>query len=241
MCGWRNRCHELAALTWVLGVVLALMVWAASSASAGGPTSVLVTSPASGEANALYNSDQAYGELEQLLGPASRGTADKPPEADLTRARQINVTWLAHDISPWRLDRVFPVESEPQAIWIHTAVNLPETTNGMWHRAERPAQLHGLLSKLGVMGEISGEGHTGVFPAPWQSETPAAATPDTETATLRTGAPETADGTDWWWAAPGLAVGFAAGVGGTLLIRRAAARPGAGPPREEPRQELIDL
>ncbi|MEU1480120.1 hypothetical protein [Streptomyces sp. NPDC005760] len=44
-----------------------------------------------------------------------------------------------------------------------------------------------------------------------------------------------------WWAVPGLVVGFAAGVGGTRLIRRAAAGPGAGPPREEPRQELIDL
>ncbi|WP_234021595.1 hypothetical protein [Streptomyces sp. 351MFTsu5.1] len=39
---------------------------------------------------------------------------------------------------------------------------------------------------------------------------------------------------DVWWAVPGLAVGFAAGAGGTRLIRRAAARPGAGPPREEP-------
>ncbi|MET8075097.1 hypothetical protein [Streptomyces sp. NPDC005303] len=44
-----------------------------------------------------------------------------------------------------------------------------------------------------------------------------------------------------WWAVPGLVVGFAAGVGGTRLIRRAAAGPGAGPPRDEPRQELIDL
>ncbi|MFE6362091.1 hypothetical protein ACFVP3_19155 [Streptomyces sp. NPDC057806] len=44
-----------------------------------------------------------------------------------------------------------------------------------------------------------------------------------------------------WWAIPGLALGFAAGAGGTLAIRRAAARPGGGPPREEPRQQLIDL
>jgi hypothetical protein len=35
--------------------------------------------------------------------------------------------------------------------------------------------------------------------------------------------------------------GLAAGAGGTLLIRRAAARREAGPPREEPRQALIDL
>ncbi|MGW0080503.1 hypothetical protein [Streptomyces sp. NPDC003393] len=40
-----------------------------------------------------------------------------------------------------------------------------------------------------------------------------------------------------WWAAGGLA----AGVAGTLLTCRAAARRKAGPPREEPRQELIDL
>ncbi|MEU5596546.1 hypothetical protein [Streptomyces sp. NPDC020298] len=40
-----------------------------------------------------------------------------------------------------------------------------------------------------------------------------------------------------WWAAGGLAAGFAGG----FLACRAAARREAGPPREEPRQELIDL
>lgn len=40
-----------------------------------------------------------------------------------------------------------------------------------------------------------------------------------------------------WWAAAGLA----AGVAGTVLTRRAAARRRAGPPHDEPRQELIDL
>ncbi|MET9745382.1 hypothetical protein ABZZ92_06710 [Streptomyces ardesiacus] len=39
-----------------------------------------------------------------------------------------------------------------------------------------------------------------------------------------------------WWAAAGLG----AGVAGTLLVRRAADRYRAGPPRGEPRQELID-
>ncbi|MGH1555106.1 hypothetical protein ACRAWF_34075 [Streptomyces sp. L7] len=110
--------RELTALGGALAMTLALMVWGASGAAAGGPTSVLVTSPTSGQAAALYYSDEQYGELQQLLGPEGRGTRDKPPEADLTRARQINVTWLAHDISPWRIDRVFPVESRPQAVWI---------------------------------------------------------------------------------------------------------------------------
>ncbi|MER6682560.1 hypothetical protein [Streptomyces olivaceoviridis] len=40
-----------------------------------------------------------------------------------------------------------------------------------------------------------------------------------------------------WWAAGGLAVG----VLGTLLVRNAAARRGAGPPRDAPCRELIDL
>ncbi|WP_217168783.1 hypothetical protein [Streptomyces sp. AC512_CC834] len=41
-----------------------------------------------------------------------------------------------------------------------------------------------------------------------------------------------------WWAA---AAGLGAGIAGTLLTRRAADRYRAGPPRGEPRQELIDL
>ncbi|MET9253446.1 hypothetical protein [Streptomyces sp. NPDC003717] len=54
--------------------------------------------------------------------------------------------------------------------------------------------------------------------------------------------PEPPNGDDgpreaFWWAAAGLV----AGVGGTLLARRAAARRDAGPPRGEPRHELIDL
>ncbi|WP_236570005.1 hypothetical protein [Streptomyces mexicanus] len=40
-----------------------------------------------------------------------------------------------------------------------------------------------------------------------------------------------------WWAAAGLA----AGVAGTVLAGRVAARRRAGPPRQEPRHELIDL
>ncbi|MFD7403994.1 hypothetical protein ACFV7R_15240 [Streptomyces sp. NPDC059866] len=40
-----------------------------------------------------------------------------------------------------------------------------------------------------------------------------------------------------WWAIPGLAVGLALGAGGTLLIRRAAARPVAGPPRVGPHRK----
>lgn len=225
-------------------MTLTLMVWGASSASAGGPTSVLVTSPTSGQATARYYSDKDYDKLAQLLGPSGTGTRDKPPEADLSVASQINVTWLAHDISPWRLDRIFPVESGPRTVWIHTAADVPENLNGHWHRADHPAELRALLAKMGVTGKASDKGRSGIPPAPWQSEDATAAPEaDTGTVAVRASLPDAADDgwTHWWWTLPGVAAGIALGSGGTLLIRRAAARRDAGPPREEPHQELIDL
>ncbi|MFJ4783040.1 hypothetical protein [Streptomyces sp. NPDC088794] len=228
------------------------MTWVASSASAGGPTSVLVTSPASGQATGLYYSDKEYGALEQLLGAAEVGSRDQPAEVNLANARQINVTWMVHDMSPWRVDRVFPVDSGPRAVWIHTAANMPETPNGYWHRADHPAELRALLKKLGVMGKASGDASTGIFPEPWRSEepTPEPATvptdvPDTSTTTVSVGLPDPPDGTrwwsNWWWTLPGAA----AGAGVALVLRPLASRlpPGWGRGGREsgPRQELRDV
>ncbi|WOX12013.1 hypothetical protein [Streptomyces sp. N50] len=226
-------------------MTLALMVWGASDAAAGGPTSVLVTSPESGQAEALYYSDEQYGKLQQLLGPEGKGTRDKPPEADLAHARQINVTWLAHDISPWRIDRVFPVESRPQAVWIHTAADPSENTNlnGYWHRAGQPAQLRALLKKLGVTGKGTGDGYSGIFPAPWQSTESTTTAPDTGTGTtaVRVTAQEKSRGTDWWWAIPGAAAGAVL----ALVLRPFAARLPLDRWRKGrepgPRQELRDV
>jgi hypothetical protein len=228
-------------------MTLALMVWGASDAAAGGPTSVLVTSPESGRAKALYYSDEQYGKLQQLLGPEGKGVRDKPPEADLAHAHQINVTWLAHDISPWRIDRVFPVESRPQAVWIHTAADVPENTNlnGYWHRAGHPAQLRALFEKLGVLGKSGGDGYSGIFPAPWQSAGPAPTTvaPDAGTGTtkVQVSLPDKGSGTGWWWAIPGAAAGAVL----ALVLRPFAARLPLDRWRKGrepgPRQELRDM
>lgn len=237
-----------------LFALFALLLWAAPAATAGGSTSVLVASPESGEAHALYFTDKEYDELQRLLGPAGQGVRVKPPEADLESARQIDVTWLALDVTPWRVDRVFPAGSRPRDVWIHTAADLPQSLNGYWHRAEHPAELRSLLKRLGVMGPRSGgTGYPGLFPAPWQSATPdTAGTPGTAVGTpaagrsrsTTAGAPSGQAGGGWWWALPGAAAGavLALVLGpGRVPIRRAAARRSAGPPREEPRQELIDL
>ncbi|MFG2354684.1 hypothetical protein [Streptomyces sp. NPDC048521] len=245
----RGKGGELGVCAGLLAALFALVLWGAPAATAGGPTSVLVASPESGQARALYFSDKDYDRLRGLLGPENTGSRSTPPEADLADARQINVTWLVHDISPWRVDRVFTADSRPRDVWIHTATQVPASLNGYWHRAEHPGELRSLLGRLGVMGRVpsSGTGYTGIFPAPWQSGTPSAAAEAPAAGRARadgSGAEDSGVGTGWWWAVPGAAVGavltLALGPGG-VLIRRAAARRSAGPPREEPRQELTDL
>ncbi|MFE9608584.1 hypothetical protein [Streptomyces sp. NPDC006012] len=240
----KDRARELTVLGGVLAVLLGLLLWGASSAVAGGPTSVLVASPQSEEAAARYYSDKDYEQLQALLGPEGKGSRTMPPEAGLSSARQINVTWLAHDISPWRVDRVFPLDSPSREVWIHTAANLPTSGNGYWHQAEQPAQLRSLLGELGVTGKRTGQAdYSGIFPAPWQSDTPGpSAQEDENTTTVSISTGTEGDGTDWWWAIPGAAAGAAL----TLVLRRflprlapAALRRGSREPG--PRQELRDI
>ncbi|MHA5053593.1 hypothetical protein [Streptomyces sp. SD15] len=249
-----RRIRELGALMGALGVLgalgvsLALVLLGAPSAVAGGPTSVLVASPESAQITALYYSDVRYGELERLLGKPGSGIREEPPGLGVGSGRQLNVTWMAHDVSPWRVDRVYPDSPRSKEVWIHTATNM-SNLNGYWHRAEQPAQVRALFKKLGVLGKPSGEGGGGVYPAPWQTTEDASAAPaPTSTSTsierpraATTTAAATAEDTGLWWAVAGLAGGLALGSCGTLLIRRAAARrEAAGPPRE-PRHELIDM
>lgn len=241
MSGWRGGRRRPGALAGVLAAALGLTLWGAGSASAGGPTSVLIVSPGSAETASLHHSDKKYGELQRLLGEPDAGTADKPPEADLAAGPQINVTWMLHDVTPWRVDRVHPAV-DSQAVWIHTAANLDASTNGTWHRAEQPAVLRGLLENLGVMGEASGGDYSVEYPPPWDmyGTEPAKATEPTPAAAPAQ-RPGSGDGADWWWALPGLAAGavlalvlrpFATRL--PALRRRRVREPG-------PRQELRDV
>lgn len=246
----KRRIRELSGLVGALAVMFALMVWGATSAAAGGPTSVLVTSPLSGEATAVYFSDEEYEQLQELLGPPGQGTRSEPPRVDMAGARQINITWMVHDITPWRVDRVFPV-SDKDIVWIHTAADVPNSLNGYWHRAGHPDRLRALLKGLGVMGEYSGEGYAGIFPAPWQSETvtpgpvaPGAPAPEATEAITRVQVASPGSGggsTGWWWAIPGAAAGAVL----ALVLRPLAARLPIDRLRRDrdqgPRQELRDV
>lgn len=205
---------------------------------------MLLASPESGETASLYYSDEEYGELEQLLGAPGKGTRDKPPEAGLTAARQINVTWMLHDVTPWRLDRVFPLY-EGQDVWIHTAANLDRTTNGTWHRADHPGRLRTLLKELGLMGEASSGGSAAIFPPAWEEDgtdqgaKEAADAAGEATAASRAQSSASRDGTDWWWTLPGAAAGAVL----ALVLRPFVARLPLDRLRGEPgpRQELRDV
>ncbi|CAL9558487.1 hypothetical protein SUDANB176_04594 [Streptomyces sp. enrichment culture] len=246
---WKGKVRQLTAVG-ASAAALALMVWGASPASAGGPTSVLVVSPESGETASLHYSDEEYGELERLLGPPGRGTRDKPPEADLASVRLINVSWMLHDVTPWRVDRVFLGDVGGE-VWIHTAARLTESANGHWHRAEDPSDLHKLLYELDVPGETSGTGSfSDIPPVPWETQPAGSAgagtsAPGTEQDSGTAAAAEEraapapgGDDADWWWAIPGAAAGAAL----ALVLRPYAVRVPLMRRRGEPgpRQELLD-
>lgn len=247
-------------------VALALLVAVAPRAVASGPTSVLVVSPESEQTASLYVSDAEYGELERCLGTLDdldslgekgdrgEGRGERPPGLVLSDAsRQINVTWMVHDVRPWRVDRAYPASSG--AVWIHTTTDVG-SMKGTWHKAEDPARLTALFKRLRVMGAPADKGKgrgrgdgSGARPPGADSPLPSAAAAgrdgNGQAASGRTGDSPGAGGTDWWWAVPGAA----AGAAGALLLRAALAgrRPLLASLRERrphedgPRRELRDL
>ena len=227
-----RRLRELLTTAGVLVSALAVVLLAAPSALAGGPTSVLLVSPESAESAALYHSDEEYGELMRLLGGADSDSREvELPGLGVADGHQLNVTWMAHDVSPWRVDRVYPDASWSKDVWIHTTTDVT-TMEGYWHKARQPAQVRALFRELGVLGRAKPQGAGGIRPGPWQTPEFTSSGPSptpTSTARSRTRtAAATGDGTDWWWAIPGAAAG-------ALLAR--IRRPQKG----EPGQELRDV
>ncbi|MFC8130096.1 hypothetical protein [Streptomyces sp. NPDC057302] len=245
-----------------LAAALALVVIGAPEAVAGGPTSVLVVSPESGQSTALYVSDKEYGELERCLGAigdlgsGGEGRREQPPGLSMgDGSRQINVTWMVHDVEPWRVDRAYPVASgsksgkdgkDAKAVWIHTTTDV-ESMTGTWHKAKDPARLTALFKKLGVMGAPADGGNQAIPPGADSAPPPTSASkagPEGAAGARADGTPGDG-GTDWWWAM----AGAGAGAAGALLLRGPFTRRrallsslrGRRPHEDGPRQELRDV
>ncbi|KUL39695.1 hypothetical protein [Streptomyces regalis] len=219
------------------GAVTALCGAAATAAAAPTQSSdvpdvAMVVAGGTGRTTALRSGEQAFARLWQLLEPTYVGTERVPQ--DWVEGRhppmRITVVWGLSGVGGWpqtnrppggdvavqRQDQLFvTADGTP---WVRSDL-APEVEDDdiRWHRA--PRSVFERPDLAGLLGETE-DGRVEVAAA---GDRPGPVMGDPG------------------WAVAGLAVGFATGVGGTLLIRRAAARPGVGPPREEPRQELIDL
>ncbi|MDT9698991.1 hypothetical protein [Streptomyces sp. P17] len=233
MRGCRGR---VAARLVLLGPVSAALALCGGAPAAGAadraarpPDLTMVVAGGAGQPTAVRSGEVRFARLWQLLEPMHTGT-ERVPEA-WSEGRyppvRITVVWGLTGVGGWpttdsppggdvaieRQDQLFVAEDGTPWVRSDPAPDV-EDDDIRWHRA--PRSVFERLDRAGLLGAPASGASAGTD-----------------------GSVPAADAV--WWAIPGLAVGFAAGVGGTLAIRRAAARPGGGPPREEPRQQLIDL
>ncbi|WP_078625455.1 hypothetical protein [Streptomyces iakyrus] len=197
------------------------------------PDVAMVVAGGTGRTAAVRSGQRDFARLWQLLEPTHTGTERVPDdwaEGSFPQVR-LTVLWGLSGVGGWPGTNRPPggdvaVERQDQLVvaadgtpWVRSDPRpTVEDDDIRWHRAPRSVFERFDLARL--LGDAEG--------GPVAS-TAAAADPD---GPLRDGVR---------WAATAGALGLAAGAGGTLLIRRAAARREAGPPREEPRQVLIDL
>ncbi|MCO1653446.1 hypothetical protein [Pseudonocardia humida] len=204
----------------LVATALALLLAVPGTAWAGGPTSVLLVSPTTGRAAGVHTADPVYAELEALLADPG-GPISHPPENG--PGQYVTATWLVHDVSIWRIDRIFldrtdgirvvtriAGTSEPadmsEGMW-------PGESGGpdaIWHRPTDQAALVALLDRLGLLDpavpDPSGDRATVTA-----AELRAAAAATTPTAPAPEPPPAAGDG-PWWWAGAGALLGAAAAV-----------------------------
>ena len=151
--------------TTILAGLLLIMagIWYATGAAwAGGPTSVIIVSPTMGQAAALHTDDPRYQQLVEAIdaygSPAGPTTPPKDVPAECFGC-EIRVTWLIHDMSVWRIDRVYLTADD--GIWVGSVSN---SENGdiydqtlHWRRPHDSKALLALLRTSGVLSESSVE------------------------------------------------------------------------------------
>ena len=193
-----RRCRAPVAV--LMLVLISMLVTV--PASAGGPTSVLLVSPGTGETASLYAGDAYYEALAGLVGAFEAGgvagTVDRsqtPHEV----GSAVTVTWLIHDVQVWRVDRVYVGADHGPWISTQSAVGGSSTiwdSPVVWHTATDGRELAALLARLGV-----GSAPTGDTSATASAPTLGAGAADPDTG------PRSAGGLVWGLA--GLALGVA--------------------------------
>lgn len=143
-----------ALLVLLVSAVAALLpVAAAGPAAAGGPTSVLMSSPVLGRTSSLYTDDAGYQALADYVDAFDSGTGRSGEPTAHAIGNEVTLTWLIHDVSVWRVDRVYA--DATGGPWIATQEAVGGTTDFWsapvrWHRSDQPKALMALLAAHGL-------------------------------------------------------------------------------------------
>ena len=215
-----HRCR--AGLTALTVVLMSLLV--AGPASAGGPTSLLMAEPDTGRTSSLYFSDPDYETLATVVGAHGAdvaGTVDRSGAAHETGS-MITLTWMAHDVSVWRVDRIyFAAKGGP---WIASQFSLDGSQSiwdspVVWHRVPNGKVLAALLQRAGFEPGAAGTGNDAVAEAadnaPAQPLTPAQPLPKTS----QLASPTPIWG-GWAWGLAGLVLGVALATAAMHVVPR---------------------
>ena len=197
--------HRLrASLT--VAALIATPLMLSGPATAGGPTSALLSVPGEGATASLYYTDPEYDALADLVGIETTtgvGTVDGS-ELGHESGPGVTVTWLIHDVEPWRVDHIYL--QGKGAPWIATQVSSGGgsiwDSPVLWHQPASGSDLVALLDRLGV-GEVARGGGDFSGVAGEQVPTPREPAPIPEEATPAEAAPIAG----LWWGLGGLGAG----------------------------------
>jgi hypothetical protein len=217
--------------------LLLVSLASAGPAAAGGPTSALLSVPGEGKTASLYYTDPQYDALARLVGVTTVsgvGAVDKSGASHEDGGPGITVTWMIHDVMPWRVDRIYL--NGKDGPWISTQTS-PDGASiwespVVWHQSASGKELVMLLDDLGVGAAAREAGDfDGVAGAPVE----APAEPTTRVAPSAGQADTSSRAVALWWAVAGGFVGAAVTLLGTRVVRHTRADRDTSP-----RRELID-
>jgi hypothetical protein len=179
----------------------------------------MLSVPGSGATASLYYTDADYDRLAALIGVdgvgenGGAGAAGDRSGAGHENGSGVTVTWLIHDVMPWRVDRIYL--SGPGAPWIASQVSTDGdvTWNSpvSWHQPSSGPELVALLDKLGVGKAARASADV--------DDVPMAAAPKASAGALssRTPPAQTSNVSGIWWGLGGLVAGLLVSA---LWVRR---------------------
>lgn len=184
----------LIALTGLIG-----LIGLSGTAHAGGPTSVLITDPVTGRATALYYTSPDYAALERLLNDPTT-TQGLPASSQLSE--QYNLTWMIHDVQPWRMDTLHLTDAG--TAYVVTAANdISVESDLVMSKGRRVAQSKELVALLDRVFAAAPAEAPAVQPVVEQQPAAAPLAEDTTRWFSLAG---------WRWAVPGVLGGLLVGL-----------------------------